>query len=32
MEELENVNTFLHSIEALMKMVLDIKVAKNVEV
>ncbi len=32
MEELENVNAYLYSIEALMEKIFDIKVAKNVEV
>ena len=31
-EELENVNAYLYSIEALMERILDIKVSKNVEV
>ena len=30
-EELENVNPYLYSIEALMKRIFDIKVSKNVE-
>tara|TARA_B100001093_G_C26078652_1_gene697648 strand:- start:133 stop:372 length:240 start_codon:yes stop_codon:yes gene_type:complete len=31
-EKLENINCYLHSIEALMESILDIKVSKNVEV
>ena len=31
-EELENVNACLYSLEALMEKIFDIKVAKNVEV
>jgi NurA-like 5'-3' nuclease len=31
-EELKNVNAYLYSLEALMEWILDIKVAKNVEV
>ena len=31
-EELENVNSYLYSIEALIERILDFKVAKNVEV
>ena len=31
-EELENVNCYLYSIEALMERIFDIKVSKNVEV
>ena len=31
-EELENVNAYLYSMEALMENIFDIKVAKNVEV